>query len=118
MLNQNQINSYKENGFLVVPNLLSKDEIEEFLVTQGGEESEEYKKYGLRRHVVDISWSLLANHSNVVTIVSELIEGNPRIVQTMYMNKQPKGDTGVAPHQDTQYKKRTKFFNGLLACIK
>ena len=36
MLNQNQINSYKENGFLVVPNLISKDEIEDFLVTQGG----------------------------------------------------------------------------------
>ena len=55
MLNHYQKNSYKENGFLVVPNLLSKDEIEDFLVTQGGEESEEYKKYGLRRHVVDNS---------------------------------------------------------------
>ena len=36
MLNQNQKNSYKENGFLVVPNLLSKEEIENFLVAQGG----------------------------------------------------------------------------------
>ena len=114
MLNQNQINSYKENGFLVVPNLISKDEIEEFLVTQGGDESEKYKKYGLRRHIVDDSWSLLANHSNVVTIVSELIEGNPRIVQTMYMNKQPKGGTGVAPHQDTHYIKNEP--NSLMAC--
>ena len=30
MLNQNQKNSYKENGFLVVHNLLSKEEIENF----------------------------------------------------------------------------------------
>ena len=36
MLNQIQKNSYKENGFLVVHNLLSKEEIENFLVAQGG----------------------------------------------------------------------------------
>ena len=36
MLNQNQKNRYKENGFLVVHNLLSKEEIENFLVAQGG----------------------------------------------------------------------------------
>ena len=57
MLNQNQKNSYKENGFLVVHNLLSKEEIENFFIAQGRGGSEEYKKYGLRRHVVDDSWS-------------------------------------------------------------
>ena len=113
MLNQNQINSYKENGFLVVHNLLSKEEIENFFIAQGGGESEEYKKYGLRRHVVDDSWSYLANHSKVVCIVSELLEGNPRIVQTLYRDKQP-GGTGVAPHQDTHYIKNEP--NTLMAC--
>ena len=37
MLNQNQKNSYKENGFLVVHNLLSKEEIENFLIAQGAD---------------------------------------------------------------------------------
>ena len=37
MLNKYQKYSYKGNGFLVVHNLLSKEEIENFLIAQGAD---------------------------------------------------------------------------------
>ena len=47
-------------------------------------------------------------------MVRELLDGQPQIVQTMYMAKQPEGGTGVALHQDTHYIRNEP--NTLMAC--
>ena len=114
MLSNIQLKNYFSNGFIVVDKLLSEEEIDKFLVSQEQNKRKNYNSYGLRRHLVDNSWSSLANHKKIVSIVSELIEGDPRIVQTMYMDKQPEGGAGVALHQDTHYIRNEP--NTLMAC--
>ena len=114
MLSSSQLNRYFSDGFLLVENLLSEEEVDQFLVSQDQNKNKNYNSYGLKRFVVDDSWSRLANHKKIVSIVTELIDGDPRIVQTMYMNKQPKGGTGTALHQDTHYIKNEP--NTLMAC--
>ena len=114
MLSSSQLNRYFSDGFLLVENLLSEEEVDQFLVSQDQNKNKNYDSYGLKRFVVDDSWSYLANHKKIVSIISELIDGDPRIVQTMYMNKQAKGGTGVALHQDTHYIKNEP--NTLMAC--
>ena len=114
MLSNIQLKNYFSEGFILVDKLLSEEEIDKFLVSQEQNKRKNYNSYGLRRHLVDNSWSSLANHKKIVSIVSELIEGDPRIVQTMYMDKQPEGGAGVALHQDTHYIRNEP--NTLMAC--
>ena len=114
MLNAEQKQTYAIDGYLVVPDLLTPDEIDAFLDAQDGEVSEEVRALGLRRHEGDASWSGIARHPRIVGIVSELMDGDPMIVQTMYLAKSPEGGTGVALHQDTHYIRNEP--NTLTAC--
>ena len=102
MLTDEQRQAYEQDGYLVVEDLLSHEEADAFLAEQE-KEKEEVRGLGLKRYLADTSWSSLAKHGKICAIVSELMAGDPMIVQTMYMAKSPEGGTGVALHQDTHY---------------
>lgn len=114
MLSVQQKQCYLDDGFLVVPDLLSQDEVGVFLAEQEGDAPDDVKGLGLKRYTADASWASIARHANVKEIVNELVGGDPMIVQTMYMAKSPEGGTGVALHQDTHYIRNEP--NTLMAC--
>lgn len=114
MLSEDQKQAYQEDGYLVVEGLLTEDEVTGFLEEQEKEASEEVRGLGLKRYTADDAWASIACHAKVKAIVSELVDGDPMIVQTMYMAKSPDGGTGVALHQDTHYIRNEP--NTLMAC--
>ena len=79
-LSNEQVQSYKDMGYLVVPDLLTSTEINAFLQH---EENPNKKRLGLRTHVVDSQWAYLAHHPKVATYAGQLLEAKPMIVQTM-----------------------------------
>jgi len=106
-LTREQIAAYRRNGFIIVPDLLSGEEIDRFVEYEAGAKPDDWKQ-NLRHHVDDEFWRSLATNPNVVGAVEQLIGGDPRIVQTMYMEKRPSDDAdvggqGVALHQDFHY---------------
>ena len=114
MLSADLRQSYQDQGYLIVEDLLSPEEVSGFLAEQDRDVPEEAKGLGLRRYTADPSWASIARNSKVKEIVSELVGGDPMIVQTMYMAKSPEGGTGVALHQDTHYIRNEP--NTLMAC--
>ena len=118
-LTEEQIAWYRADGYLVMPDLLTQDEVDAFLTHEKDPETQELRN-GLRTHLTDSECDYLARHPNVAGVVSQLIEGQPRIVQTMYLAKAPategkrKGGAGVALHQDTHYLPTEP--NSLMAC--
>ncbi len=106
-LTSEQISSYGQDGYIIVPGLLSDEEIDRFVEYEHEPKPAGWKQ-NLRHHVDDESWRRLATTPNVTGAVSQLIGGSPRVVQTMYMEKHPSGDAdvggqGVALHQDYHY---------------
>ncbi|MFV1980239.1 MAG: phytanoyl-CoA dioxygenase family protein, partial [Rhodothermia bacterium] len=106
-LTSEQIISYGQDGYIIVPGLLSEEEIDRFVEYEHEPKPAGWKQ-NLRHHVDDESWRYLATKPNVAGAVSQLIGGSPRVVQTMYMEKHPSGDAdvggqGVALHQDYHY---------------
>ena len=107
-LSGTQIGQFHADGYLVVPDLLSAAEVEAFLRHQADPEAESLRQ-GLRTHLSDPFWRGLATHPNVAEVAAQILDGRPRIVQTMYMAKQPAGpgeelgDAGISLHQDSHY---------------
>jgi len=97
---------------LIVADLLTDEEVEAFVQYEAERESTEPR--GLQSHREDDQWKGLAHHPKIAGIVSQLLGGGPRVVQTMYMNKAPQGGTGIALHQDTHYIRNEP--NSLMAC--
>lgn len=117
-LTQDQIDQYLKEGYLIVPDLLTEREIVAFFNHEAQPKPAEYQQ-GLQAHKVDPNWAYLARHPNVAGIVAQLLGGQPRIVQTMYLRKDPAGQseiggTGIALHQDTHYLPSKP--NTLMAC--
>ena len=117
-LTQDQIDQYHRDGFLIVPGLLSESEIEAFLDHEAQPKPAEYQQ-GLQTHKADPKWAYIAKHPNIAGVVAQLLQGRPRIVQTMYLRKDPAGEAeaggaGVALHQDTHYLPSKP--NTLMAC--
>jgi len=112
-LTQSQVESYESEGYLVVHDLLSPQEVEDFLEAES-QRDPEAEPIGLRGHTQDAARDYLARHPRIVSVVHQLIGGRPHIVQTMFMAKNPGGTTGVALHQDTHYIKNDP--NTLMAC--
>ena len=108
MLSPQQIEAFHRDGFIVVENLLSDDEVDRFVDYEHQPKPEGWRQ-DLRHHVKDEVWRYVATHPNVTETVSQLIGGQPMVVQTMYMEKMPSGDVanvggqGVALHQDFHY---------------
>jgi ectoine hydroxylase-related dioxygenase (phytanoyl-CoA dioxygenase family) len=104
---------YEHDGFLVFEHLLSNDEIDAFLAHESSKSGT--SDAGLLSHVVDAQWKYLATHPNVAGVAEQLLDGAPRIVQSMYMPKKAgEGEVGVALHQDTLYLPNEP--NTLMAC--
>jgi len=112
-LTPQQVEQYHRDGYLVVPNLLSAQEVEEF-VQHNEELGDAQKSYGLQGHQQDDIYRKVAHHPAITGPVAQLIEGAPQIVQTMYMNKAAKGSAGTALHQDSHYIGNEP--NTLMAC--
>lgn len=107
MLTPEQIDAYHRDGYVVVENLLNDAEVDRFVAYEHQPKPEGWKQ-NLRHHVSDEVWKYLAVHPNVTGAVSQLIGGQPMVVQTMYMEKKPSGGAdvggqGVALHQDLHY---------------
>ncbi len=107
-LNDSQIAQYERNGYLIVHDLLTDDEVDAFVAYESGEKPEGWRE-NLRHHVDDERWAHIAKHPNVVRIARQLLHGDdPMLVQTMYMERKPAGDAevgskGIALHQDLHY---------------
>lgn len=117
-LTSTQIDQFEAEGFLVVPDLLSNQEIDDFLNHESQPKPSEYQR-GLQNHKADPNWAYFAKHPNIAGGVAQLLGGMPRIVQTMYLRKDPAGDSdtggaGIALHQDTHYLPSRP--NTLMAC--
>lgn len=103
VLTPEQVAAYRKDGYLLVPDLLTPPEIDAFLEAQAETKAPEILELGLRRHTADPQWRYLASHPLVSGIASQLLQGPAMIVQTMYMEKAPRGGTGIALHQDAHY---------------
>ena len=107
-----QIEEYHNEGYLIIENLLTAEEVDAFVNYEATQV--DCGPRGLQNHCNDSQWAQLAHHPNIVGVVRQLLDGPPEIVQTMYMNKAPKGGTGIALHQDTHYIRNEP--NSLMAC--
>ena len=85
-----QVEQYHRDGYLIVPDLLSPSEVEEF-VRHNAELGSGQPTYGLQGHQQDEIYRKVAHHPAIVGPVAQLIQGQPEIVQTMY-TKRPKVD--------------------------
>ena len=111
-LNPAQIHHYRQNGYLVVDGLLTCTEVDAFVAYEAG--LDDIGPRGLKNHRDDAQWAQLAHHPNITGVVRQLLASSPRIVQTMYLDKAPRGGTGIALHQDTHYLRNEP--NTLMAC--
>lgn len=110
-LSQAQVEQFQRDGYLVVPDLLTPEELHAF---KEHERNSPPGPRGLQNHRNDPQWAHVAKHPRIVPMVRQLIGGKPQIAQTMYMAKAPQGGTGIALHQDLMYIRNTP--NTLMAC--
>lgn len=107
-LTPEQLKQYQEDGYIVVHNLLPEDVVDAFIAYEQQPKPEGWIE-NLRHHVDDPAWQTVAAHPNVVSIARQLLDDMPpMIVQTMYMERKPAGDSdvgskGIALHQDLHY---------------
>jgi phytanoyl-CoA hydroxylase len=112
-LSPKQLERYQTEGYLVIPKLLTAQEVDAFLAHESTPKPAEWQK-GLLSHTADPQWKYLAHHPRIAGIAEQLLRGRPMIVQTMYLNKPPSGGKGIALHQDTRYIRNEP--NTLMAC--
>lgn len=108
ILTDEQINQYRQDGYLVVPNLLTEDEMEAFL----NHRPEPFTP--LQGHRTDPQYRHLATHPRITAGAQQLVGGPLKIVQTMFLDKPSKGGIGIALHQDSHYLPNEP--NTLMAC--
>jgi len=111
-LTATQIERYQHQGYLVVEELLTSEEVDAFVAYEANR-SDAAPRH-LRLHCDDQHWFKLAHHPTITGVVEQLLAANPSIVQTMYLNKPADGGTGIALHQDSHYIRNEP--NSLMAC--
>ena len=107
LLSAEQHAQFWEEGYLVVPDILTPEEVDAFL-------ADAQPATSLHGHLSDAQYRALAHHPKIVGGASQLLKGNPRIVQTMFLNKPAQGGRGIALHQDSHYLPNEP--NTLMAC--
>lgn len=112
-LTNEQLSQYEHDGYLIVYDLLTKDECAAFLAYEEEPKPANWRQQ-LDNHKHDAQWSYLAHHPNMIGITRQILQGHPMIVQTMYLRKQPVDGKGTAMHQDTHYLPTEP--NTLMAC--
>jgi phytanoyl-CoA hydroxylase len=110
-LTDTQIEQYHRDGYLVVPNLLTADECRAFIDHDASRDQS--VGYGLHGHLKDEFYKRLAHHPAIAGRAMQMLGGEARIVQTMYLNKEAKAK-GIAMHQDNMYLPNDP--NTLMAC--
>ncbi len=113
ILSDDQKKSYRNEGFLIIENILSQAEADTF-VDYESRVMNPPETRGLQNHIQDPRWAKITNHPRIIEVIQQLNGPNPHIVQSMYMDKAPKGGTGVALHQDSHYIRNEP--NTLMAC--
>jgi hypothetical protein len=106
-LSPDQLKTYERDGYLIVNDLLTDREIDDFVAYENEPKPEGWRE-NLLHHEDDRLWSSLARHPNVTGPVSQILDAPPMIVQSMYMEKIPaQADAdrgrGIALHQDLHY---------------
>jgi len=112
VLTEEQIALYRRDGYLVVPDLLSDDEISAFVTHDRARDRGE--PYGLHGHLLDAQYRYLAAHPRIAGEAARILGGPARVVQTMLLDKPPAGGRGIALHQDSHYLPNEP--NTLMAC--
>jgi ectoine hydroxylase-related dioxygenase (phytanoyl-CoA dioxygenase family) len=112
LLTPEQIERFRTDGYLVVPDLLTEAEIRAFLDHEASRDHT--TPYGLHGHLMDPQFRYLATHPRVAGAAAQLLEGRVSIVQTMLLAKPPEGGKGIALHQDSHYLPNSP--NTLMAC--
>ncbi len=108
-----QISRYREEGFLVVPGLLTPAEVEAFVSWEAAQDPAWRDR--LDNHKRDAHWRAVATHDAVAGGARRILGADPMIVQTMYLEKRPAAEgKGTALHQDTHYLPSDP--NTLMAC--
>jgi ectoine hydroxylase-related dioxygenase (phytanoyl-CoA dioxygenase family) len=100
-LTPEQVQAYRRDGYLVVPDVIDPAEADAFVLHAAGV-SDKPQTRGLQAHRDDDWWRRLAAHPRVVHVVRQLLGDLPQVVQTMYLNK-PAGGAGHSLHQDLYY---------------
>jgi len=103
---------FNDDGYLVVPDLLTRKEVDAFVDHLAREEA--IRTYGLQGHRQDPQYRYLATHPRIAGGAAQLRGGRVRIVQTMLLSKPPQGGRGIALHQDCHYLPNDP--NTLMAC--
>ena len=107
ILTDADVQKYHDQGYLIVHNVLTAQEVDAFVAYEAEPKPAGWREI-LMHHKDDTHWRKIATHPNVVSIAEQLTDARPRIVQTMYLEKAPQGDsekggTGTALHQDLHY---------------
>ena len=112
-LTEEEKNRYRADGYLIVRDLLTRDEVDRFVTYEASQEKEWRSR--LDNHKRDAEWGAIAHHANIAGIARQLLGQQPWIVQTMYLEKHPgEAAKGTALHQDTHYLPNEP--NTLMAC--
>ncbi len=108
ILTPEQVAHFHAQGYVVVPDLLTAEETQAFVhhTPEGA--------FGLQGHRHDPQYRYLATHPKAAGGARQILQGRPRIVQTMYLDKPPRGGKGIALHQDSHYLPNEP--NTLMAC--
>lgn len=103
LVSEDQLQQYHSAGYVVVPNLLDGQEVDDF-VDYEATQDQEWRNH-LDNHKRDERWARVAKHPHIVGIVQKILKTKkPMIVQTMYLEKRPaEPGKGTALHQDSHY---------------
>jgi len=102
-LSPEQLKHYHDEGYVVVPDLLSEREVDEFVTYEASQDPE--RRNHLDNHKRDDQWARVAKHPHIVGAIRQILNTTkPMIVQTMYLEKRPaEPGKGTALHQDSHY---------------
>lgn len=103
LLSQAQIKQFNDEGYIVVPNLLTEKEVDDFVDYEASQDPE--RRNHLDNHKINEHWARVAKHPRIVgSMLQVLNTKRPMIVQTMYLEKRPaEPGKGTALHQDNHY---------------
>ena len=108
-----EIEKYREEGFVVVPGLLSSGEVDAFVDREAARDPAYRDR--LDNHRNDLHWRSVAAHPSIAGGARQILGADPMIVQTMYLEKFPAAEgKGTALHQDNHYLPNDP--NTLMAC--
>jgi phytanoyl-CoA hydroxylase len=112
-LTAGQIGQYREEGFLIVPGLLSPGEVDAFVAYEAAQDPG--CRDHLDNHKKDAHWRTVAAHPSIAGGARQILGAGVMIVQTMYLEKYPAAEgKGTALHQDSHYLPNDP--NTLMAC--